>query len=129
MRWIDYATRGIAVIILAQTLFFKFSAAPESIYIFTAIGVEPWGRIFSGIVELIVCVLLILPRATAVGALVGSFSMFGAIGAHLLKLGIVVKDDGGLLFIMASVAFLCCGYSLWYHRHNLPKLKMIIGHL
>ncbi|MFZ5627999.1 MAG: DoxX family protein [Spirochaetota bacterium] len=123
MKWIDYLTRGIAVIILAQTLYFKFSAAPESVYIFSAIGVEPWGRIFSGIVELIVCVLLILPGTSAVGALLGAITMFGAIAAHILKLGIVVKDDAGLLFMMASVTFLCCGYSLWHHRHSLQRLR------
>lgn len=123
MRWIDYIARAVAVVILAQTLFFKFSAAPESVYIFSGIGVEPWGRIFSGIIELIVCIMLWIPGATAVGALVGAMTMLGALGAHVLKLGIVVQNDGGLLFILATTTLLCCVYSLWFHRLELVNLR------
>ncbi len=123
MRWIDYLTRAVAVVILAQTLYFKFSAAPESVYIFSTIGVEPWGRILSGTIELIVCVLLLIPGATAIGALVGAMTMLGALGTHLLKLGIVVQNDGGLLFLLAAIALLCCIYSAWFHRHELDRSR------
>lgn len=121
MKWIDYASRAIATIILVQTLYFKFSAAPESVYIFSTIGVEPWGRILSGLIELSVCILLWIPGATAIGALVGSLTMVGAVAAHILKLGIAVHNDGGLLFTMAAVTLLCCGYALWVHRSSLKK--------
>lgn len=121
-RKIDILVRVVAVIILAQTLFFKFSAAPESVYIFTAMGVEPWGRIATGIVELIACVLLIIPGATVIGALLGVGTMVGALGAHVAKLGVVVQNDGGTLFLLALATFSCCLYSLWFHRLKLMAL-------
>lgn len=93
--------------ILAQTLFFKFTAAEESVYIFTKLGMEPWGRIGSGVAELFAAVLLLNPRTAWLGALLALGVITGAIGSHLTKLGIVVKDDGGLLFGLACVVFVC----------------------
>src|SRR5436305_14319981 len=89
--------------ILFQTLFFKFTAAEESVYIFTRLGLEPWGRIGSGVVELIACILLLHPRTVTLGAILSAGVISGAIFSHLTKLGIVVKDDGGLLFALALV--------------------------
>src|ERR1051325_10849040 len=93
--------------ILFQTLFFKFTAAPESVYIFSKLGLEPWGRIGSGVAELIACVLLLVPRTAALGALLALAVISGALASHLTKLGIVVQDDGGLLFVLALVVFAC----------------------
>ncbi len=93
--------------ILFQTLFFKFAAAEESVYIFTKLGLEPWGRIGSGAAELVACVLLLIPRSVALGALLSLGVISGAIASHLTKLGIIVKDDGGLLFGLALVVFAC----------------------
>lgn len=90
-----------AAAILGQTLFFKFTGAPEAKFIFTTLGVEPWGRIGAGVTELIAVVLLLVPRTAIFGAALGIGLMIGAIGSHLTKLGIVVKDDGGLLFGLA----------------------------
>ncbi len=89
--------------ILLQTLYFKFTAAPESVYIFSKLGLEPWGRIGSGIAELAAVVLLIVPRTVTLGALLSAGIISGAIVSHLTKLGIVVQDDGGLLFALAVV--------------------------
>ena len=50
--WTSWALRLIVAVILLQTLFFKFSAAKESVYIFSTLGMEPWGRIGSGVFEL-----------------------------------------------------------------------------
>lgn len=99
--------------ILAQTLFFKFTAAEESVYIFTKLGLEPWGRIGSGIAELIACVLLLIPRTVPYGALLSLGVISGAIVSHLTKLGIVVKDDGGLLLTLALAVFVCSLGVLW----------------
>jgi hypothetical protein len=93
-----------AAVIMGQTLFFKFSGAPEPVYIFTTLGVEPWGRFATAIFELIAVVLLLVPRTAAFGGVLTIGLMVGAIGSHLTKLGIVVKDDGGLLFWMGVVA-------------------------
>jgi len=109
-----------AAAILFQTLFFKFTAAPESVYIFTTLGLEPWGRIGSGVAELIACVLLLVPRTAAVGALLALGVISGAIVSHLTRLGIVVQDDGGLLFVLALVVFACSAIVLWLRRGELP---------
>jgi uncharacterized membrane protein YphA (DoxX/SURF4 family) len=100
--------RLIVAFILLQTLFFKFTAAPESVYIFSTLGMEPWGRIGSGIAELIISILLLVPSTVYIGALGGIFVISGAIMAHLTKLGIVVQDDDGLLFVFALVALAGC---------------------
>jgi hypothetical protein len=91
--------------ILLQTLFFKFTGAPESVYIFTKVGAEPWGRIGSGIVELIAAVLLLTPALVPLGAILTLGVMGGAILSHLTILGIDVQGDGGLLFALALIAF------------------------
>ncbi len=97
----------IAAVILAQTLFFKFTAAPEPVHIFTTLGVEPWGRLFAAVSELIASILLLVPRTRVLGALMSIGVMLGAIGAHLGPLGIEVLGDKGLLFAMAIVVLLC----------------------
>ena len=84
--------RLVAAIILLQTLFFKFTASPESVYIFSTIGMEPWGRIGVGIQELIASVLLLIPRTTAFGAVLGAGLMGGALFFHFTVLGIPVLD-------------------------------------
>src|SRR5436190_13374724 len=103
---LSWVLRITAAIILLQTLFFKFTAAPESVYIFTKVGAEPWGRIGSGVVELIAAVLLQVPRTAWVGAAIAMGVMAGAIVSHLTILGVVVMNDGGLLFGLALTVFL-----------------------
>ena len=115
----------VAAVILAQTLFFKFSGAEESKYIFTALGVEPWGRLATGGLELIAVVLLLIPRTVTLGALLALGLMTGALGSHLTKLGVVVKDDGGLLFVLAATVFACSAAVLVLRRRQIP----IIGSL
>ena len=105
---ISWLLRVVAAFIMIQSLFFKFSGAEESIYIFSTLGMEPWGRIGTGVVELIASVLLLIPRTTWLGAGLGIGTMSGAIFFHLVKLGIEVQNDGGQLFIYALVAWTCC---------------------
>src|SRR5690349_14923247 len=104
--------RLVAAIILLQTLFFKFTASPESVYIFTKVGMEPWGRIGSGVAELIAAILILIPRTTWLGALLAIGIMSGAIFFHLTTLGIEVQGDGGLLFLYALIVFICCAILL-----------------
>ncbi|MBI5862988.1 MAG: DoxX family protein [Planctomycetes bacterium] len=101
----SWALQIVAAAILCQTLFFKFTGAEESVYIFATLGMEPWGRIGSGLAELIASVLLLVPRTVPIGALLSLGVISGAILSHLTRLGIVVKDDGGLLFALALVVF------------------------
>lgn len=114
-----WVLRLIAAIILLQTLFFKFSASEESVYIFSAVGMEPWGRIASGIVELIAAILILFPKTTWLGSLLGLGVMSGAIFFHLTKLGIVVKNDGGQLFVYALLVFFGCAALLFIYRNDL----------
>jgi len=122
---VSWILQVVAAAILFQTLFFKFTGAEESVYIFTTLGIEPWGRIGSGVAELIACVLLLVPRTAAVGALLSLGVISGAIMSHLTRLGIVVMDDGGLLFGLAIVVFVCSAVVLVLRRAGLP----LVGHL
>lgn len=119
-RSISVICRGVAAVILLQTLFFKFTAAPESVYIFSKIGLEPWGRIGSGVVELIAALLLFVPGYHWLGAMVAIGVLAGAIVSHLTVLGIVVMNDGGLLFILALVTVACCTVVLFLERRSIP---------
>ena len=102
----------IAAIILLQTLYFKFTAQPESIYIFSKLGLEPYGRIGSGIFELIASILLLIPRTRVIGCILGLGVISGAILSHLFVLGIDVQNDGGTLFFLAVAVFACCLFIL-----------------
>lgn len=103
-----WALRIVAALIMLQTLYFKFTGAEESVYIFSSLGMEPWGRIGTGVLELIASVLILYPRTTIFGAVLGAGLMSGAIFFHLTKLGIVIKNDGGQLFIYALIVLLSC---------------------
>ena len=122
MNVLSWSCRLIAAAILLQTLFFKFSGAEESVYIFTKLGMEPWGRYGSGAVELIAGVMLLLPRTSWMGAFLAAGVMGGAIVSHLTKLGIVVKDDGGLLFGLALIVMACSLVTLWIYRRRIPVI-------
>ncbi len=121
-RNVTWTFQIIAAAILFQTLFFKFTAAEESVYIFTKLGAEPWGRIGSGIAELIAAGLLLSGRFSIYGAGMAMGVMAGAIGSHLTKLGIEVKDDGGLLFALAWTVFLSGALVAWLRRSEIPVL-------
>jgi len=117
---IAWICRVAAAVILLQTLFFKFTAAPESVYIFTKVGLEPWGRIDSGVAELIAAILILIPRTTWLGAGLALAVMAGAIFSHLTVLGFVVMDDGGLLFGLALAVAACSVVLLFLQRRRVP---------
>ena len=118
----SWILRLAASVILLQTLFFKFTGARESVYIFSTLGAEPWGRIGSGVIELIAAALLLYPRTTAIGAVLAMAVMIGAIGAHVTRLGITLPEvgDRGELFALAVIVFLCSAVVLFLHRNELP---------
>lgn len=122
----SWVLRGIAAVILLQTLFFKFTGAKESVYIFSTLAMEPWGRIGSGVVELIASILLLLPKTVVFGALLSLATISGAIFFHLTKLGIALPavDDRGELFSLALVVFVCSAGVLMLHRQELPMLPV-----
>jgi hypothetical protein len=110
--------------ILLQTLFFKFTGAAESVYIFSTLGMEPWGRIGSGVVELIAVILLLVPATATIGAALALAVMTGAILSHLTVLGIDVQGDGGLLFALAVTVFLASGLILMLRRGEIPLVGL-----
>jgi putative oxidoreductase len=132
----DWACRAVAAVILLQTLFFKFTAAPESVYIFTKVGglvhstlpfisiamAEKFGRLGSGVMELMAGIMLIAPRYVWAGAVLAMAATFGAIATHLTVLGIDVLGDKGLLFGLAVTVFVTSATALYIHRADIPVL-------
>ena len=110
----------LAAFILLQTLFFKFTGSEESIYIFTTVGMEPWGRFASGAVELVAGILLLSNKYRIYGALLGLAVMVGAIFFHLTSLGIEVMNDDGLLFYYALTVFISCTILIFMRKKDLP---------
>ena len=123
---IYWGARIIAAVILLQTLYFKFSGAEESVYIFSTVGMEPWGRIGIGILELIASALFLFTSTAWLGAGLALGLMVGAIGLHLTLLGIEVMDDGGYLFFLALAVSLCSTFVLWVDQ---DKVFNLIKHL
>jgi putative oxidoreductase len=121
---VDWLLRIVVAVILLQTLFFKFTGAKESVYIFTTLGAEPWGRIGSGLVELIASVLILVPRTAVLGAILALGTICGAIFAHVTKLGFKIPavGDHGELFALALVVFVCSLVVLFLHREQIPFL-------
>jgi uncharacterized membrane protein YphA (DoxX/SURF4 family) len=119
---LSWVLRMTVAIILSQTLYFKFTGAPESIHIFSSLGVEPYGRIITGILELLVVILILMPRTVLIAAILGCGILIGAIMSHLLVLGIEVQNDGGTLFILALITFLCCVLLIFLNRNRIPDL-------
>lgn len=116
------ALRIIVAIILVQTLWFKFSAHPDSVYIFTQVGLEPFGRIGIGVLELIASILILIPRTSWLGAGLTLGIIGGAIMMHLTQLGIDVNGDSGALFYTAIMTFLLSAIVLFYHRKDVPVI-------
>jgi len=120
--WMSWAMRLIVAVILVQTLFFKFTAAKESVYIFSTLGMEPWGRVGSGIFELIASILLLIPGTITLGAAMALAATGSAIVFHLFRLGIALTavGDHGELFVLAIVVVVCSTGILLIHRQELP---------
>lgn len=123
-----WALRIVAALVLLQTLFFKFSAAEESVYIFSTLGMEPWGRIGTGVLELVASLLILYPRTTPIGAALGAGLMGGALFFHLSRLGISVRGDGGQLFLYAVLVFVSCVTLLVIFRRDLWEMKQLLFH-
>lgn len=119
---ISWVLQIIVAVILFQTLFFKFTGAEESKYIFETLGIEPWGRIGSGVAELIAVILLLIPATVTYGAILALGVIGVAIISHLTKLGIVVQGDGGLLFTLAVVVFVSSLIILFLRRTQIPVI-------
>jgi len=115
-----WMARIVAAIILLQTLFFKFTGAQESVELFTKLGAEPWGRIGTGVIELIASALILIPATVWLGSLLAMGLMAGAIASHILVIG-VMRDDGGQLFLYAVIVFVCALFTFWVSKNQVPE--------
>ena len=122
-KTISLVSRLVAAAIMLQTLYFKFTAQPESVYIFSEAGMEPWGRIGTGIAELVASTLLLIPRTVALGALIAIGLMLGAIATHLFILGIEVQGDSGQLFAYALIVLVTSTIALALHFDQMTVYK------
>lgn len=118
-RFISWLFQLLAALILLQTLYFKFTGAPESVHIFETVGMEPWGRYISGVLELIAGILLLFPGLSWLGALLALVVISGALFFHITTLGVEVMGDGGALFYLAATVFVSCLAVLWIRRGEL----------
>ncbi|EOQ97949.1 hypothetical protein LEP1GSC195_0978 [Leptospira wolbachii serovar Codice str. CDC] len=121
-----HSARFVAVLIIGQTLYFKFSGSEESKFIFSVLGMEPWGRYGLAVLETLCVLFLLIPRFVWFGALMGFNLMLGAVLSHFVFLGIVVQGDGGLLFFLALVVFSLSTYLLYVERKKIPYLNKYI---
>jgi hypothetical protein len=124
---VSWVLQVLVAVILLQTLFFKFTAAEESVYIFTRVGAEPWGRIGSGVLELVAAAMLLTPALVTYGAILTVGVMSGALLSHLTILGIEVKGDGGLLFGLALTCFISSLVILALRRASIPLVGRYLG--
>lgn len=118
LYWI---ARIIAAVIMLQTLYFKFTGAPESVYIFTQIGMEPWGRIGVGVMELMASALILIPATVWLGSALAIGLMGGAILMHVTLLGYEINNDGGYLFFLACAVLIASSIAFWLSRHLIPE--------
>lgn len=124
-----WVLRIIAALVMLQTLYFKFSGSEESVYIFSQLGMEPWGRIATGVLELIASILILYPKTTFFGSVLAMGLMSGAVIAHFSKLGIVVKNDGGQLFIYALLVLVSSLIlAILYRNDGIKLIKKVTGY-
>lgn len=118
-KYLSWGLRILAAVILTQSLIYKFGAHPDSVMLFSTLGVEPFGRIALGVIELLVAILILNPKTTLLGALMGTMIMIGALGAHIFQIGIIFNNDGGKLFGLALVCFLACVGQVFILKNQL----------
>ena len=121
----SWIARITVAVILLQTLYFKFTGAPESIYIFETLGMEPWGRIGTGVMELLAAILILIPSTRTIGALMVFGIISGAIFFHITILGIEIQGDGGLLFYLAVAVFISSLYLVILNLSEIPFINKL----
>ena len=122
---LSWGLQIVVAVILFQTLFFKFTGAEESVYIFSTLGVEPWGRLASGVLELVAVALILYPATAIYGALLSLGVITGALASHAI-LGISVRNDGGLLFLLAVIVFVSSATVVYLRRAEVPLVGGVL---
>lgn len=123
-KYMSWIAQLVCIAILGQTLYFKFFAHQDSVQLFTELGMEPEGRIIIGILELVACILLLIPTSVVFGALLGAGLMAGAVLGHITKLG--WEGDRLSLGLMAVVVLFSCCLILWLRRLEIPLINSVL---
>jgi len=118
-KYYSLLLRITVAIIYIQTLYFKFTAHPDSVYIFTKMGVEPFGRISLGVIELIISIGILIPKTKYAAIVMSIAIVLGALMSHIFILGIIVNGDNGLLFSLACLIFLLSILLFIYHYDEI----------
>lgn len=109
----------IAAGIMMETLFFKFSGAAESRYIFSKMGTDPYMRWTQGVWELLAALGLLIPGWHWLGGILTLGDMGAAIISHMTWLGYAALGDHELLLGMALTTFTCGFTIVVLHRHQI----------
>ena len=121
----SWILRLTVAVILLQTLYFKFTGHADSVHIFSELGVEPWGRIGLGVIELITVLLILLPKTKIFGMITSLGIMLGAVFSHIMVLGVVVENDSGGLFTLAMIVLFASALHIILNKNdlNIPNKK------
>ncbi len=123
MKLLKWLFTLIAAGIMLQTLYFKFTGHEQSVKLFTVLGMEPWGRIGVGVMELVAAVFLLIPTTNWLGAALGLGLMSGALFFHLTKLGIYFDGDP-FLFVYALITWIACLLLLFLQRKQIFAISI-----
>lgn len=118
---LSFVLRIAISLIYLQTLYFKFTGHPDSVYIFSKLGLEPYGRIGVGVIELIVSILLLINKTKLLSIIVSLSIITGAIASHLLVIGITIKEDDGGLFTLAIIIFTLNIVLIYLHKTDFSR--------
>ena len=122
---ISWVAQIIVVVILGQTLFFKFTDAPEVVELFSKLGMGPFGYKLIGFLELIACVLLLIRPSIIWGAILSWGLMSGAIMGHITKIGF--SGDAGTLGSMAIAAWLLSCLIIYLRKNQISIIANMFG--
>lgn len=124
-RIISWILQIVVAVLLAQASVFKLISDPDTVSLFTKLGMEPHGRIMTGIFELLACILLLIPVSSIYGALLAAGLMSGALLGHITKLGFTGPE--GELGIMAILILLASLVILFLRRAQLPFIARMFS--
>jgi hypothetical protein len=124
---VTWILRLIPAVLIGQTLFFKFSGAPESVDLFRDLAVSAFGnpslepalRLGTGVIELLTVVLLLIPKHSLKGAILAAGTMAGALASHLFFIGFEGHDQ---LATMGAIALLAASIYVFLQKEELLKL-------
>ena len=127
-KYVIFILQLIIAISHLQTLRFKFTAHHDSVYIFSQLNLEPYGRIGIGIFELIIAILILIPKTKIIAGMLSIAVITGAIVSHLGPLGVEVQNDNGILFYFALFVLASTLLFLWLQKEEVKLMFTTLKH-